>query len=324
MEVAYYDIYGFKMSVEGDEAIINSFNTEYKEFRTEGVEIMDLVIRPSNEDSLPIRLRMATKGIKIDFQKGIVEYEPGIPYDWLLYTIEPMIHWEDKCFLHCGAVSKDGIAILFPAEGGVGKTSMAMHMVQNGYEYLADDWLIIGKDGMAYPFPKTIHVFNYNLKGKTELQKKVLGAKRWYINLKFWALDLLPKIIPHRFVRIVAERLMPIFSVDLKTLNPAATRSKACPIKKVYWLIKDKKATTPYVKKPLEGELTSKMPYITALETNHFYRNYIEWVYSNKPVKWIENKIRDDEHIMKQAFSQAEILELHVPDKINPAEVLEL
>ena len=59
-------------------------------------------------------------------------------------------------------------------------------------------------------------------------------------------------------------------------------------------------------------------------EILNFYRNYIEWVYSNKPVKWIENKIKDDEHIMKQAFSQAEILELHVPDKINPAEVMKL
>jgi hypothetical protein len=163
-----YDIYGFVLAV--DEGMKKAFDLEYWRFATKKAKKVDLFVRKTEKKGLPVKLRMDTKGISLPFARGdkTVWYEPGVPGDWVLYTIEPFLRWKDKCFLHCGAVEKDGAAIVFPAASGVGKTTMAMYLTGKGYSYLADDWLIVGQDGMAYPFYKTVHVFDYNLKDKRE------------------------------------------------------------------------------------------------------------------------------------------------------------
>ena len=322
-KLTYYNIYGFVLAV--DSGIKKTFETEYWRFKVSTQKKVDLYVLKTDKKDLPVKLRLDTRGIYIPFGKNenIVFYEPGVRSDWVLYSIEPLIHWKDKCFLHCGAVSKNGQAIVFPAEGGVGKTTMATFLVSKGYEYLSDDWLIIGKDGNAYPFFKTIHVFDYNLKNKL-LAKKVLGKKRGFYTLLFKFLDLVPKILPNRFIRIMAERAKPIFSVDFTILHPNAELGKVCPIRKIYWLKKDPTITNPILKKIDSTKISEKMPYITALETNHFYKNYFEWVYNNLPNLEIEKRIETEKEILKQAFKGTESYELRVPVKIDPTKVFDL
>jgi len=322
-KLTYYNIYGFVLAV--DSGIKKTFETEYWRFKVSEPKKVDLYVLKTDKKDLPVKLRLDTRGIYIPFGKNenTVFYEPGVKSDWVLYSVEPLIHWKDKCFLHCGAVSKNGQAIVFPAEGGVGKTTMATFLVSKGYEYLSDDWLIIGKDGNAYPFFKTIHVFDYNLKNKT-LAKKVLGKKRTLYSLWFKFLDLVPKIFPNRFIRIMAERAKPIFSVDFTVLHPNAKLGKVCPIKKIYWLKKDPTIKNPILKKINSVNISEKMPYITALETNHFYKNYFEWVYNHAPNKEIEKRVETEKEILKQAFHGAESYELKVPVKIDANKVFKL
>jgi GTPase SAR1 family protein len=59
---------------------------------------------------------------------------------------------------------KNEEAFIFTGGGGVGKTSLVSNFLRRSYEYLGDDWILLGKQGIAYPFPKTVHVFDYNLK----------------------------------------------------------------------------------------------------------------------------------------------------------------
>lgn len=319
----YYNLYGFVLAVE--DSVNSAFELEYWRFRTRASEKVDLYVLETKKKDLPIKLRHDDKGISISFDKksNKVFYEPGVKSDWVLYTIEPLIRWKDKCFLHCGAVSKNGEAIIFPAEGGVGKTTMATYLVRRGYEYLSDDWLIIGKDGKAYPFFKTVHVFDYNLKDKG-LARRVLGSKRWYYKTLFFMLDLIPLFFRHRFARIVSERLKPIFSVDITKIMPGTKLAGVSEIKKIYWLKKDPSLKKPIIRKASYLDLAEKMPYITALETNHFYKNYLEYVYNNSPNKEFENKIEFDKEIFKSAFKKAEVYELVVPKKINPIDVEQL
>ena len=84
---------------------------------------------------------------------------------------------------------------------------------------------------------------------------------------------------------------------------------------------KDNNITKPTLKKSDCNVLSQKMPYITAMETNHFYKNYLDWVYHNQPNDEIESRIKKDKEIMRQAFESAEVYELLVPDKLNPSEV---
>ncbi len=321
-KLTFYDIYGFVIAVDG--AMQKAFDLEYWRFKTQHKNKADLYVIQTDKQDLPIKLRQDNKGIYIHFlgKEKKVLYEKGVRPDWVLYTVEPLINWKDKCFLHCGSVEKNGEAILFPAEGGVGKTTMATYLIQKGYGYLSDDWLIVGSDGKAYPFFKTLHIYDYNLKKDKKMAKRILGrGKFYYYSFLISLLDLIPKIVPHRFIRMAAERFKPIFSIDVSKLHEEAKLGKISKIKKIYWLKKDKKARKAYLVKSDYKKVAGKMPYITALETNHFYKNYLEWVYSNQQVKEIENKIEFDRKILESAFKNAEVYELFVPDKINPHEV---
>lgn len=322
-KLTYYDIYGFILAV--DEQINPAFYLEYWRFKTDKQKRVDLYVLNTTKKDLPVKLRMDDKGIYIPFgaNENTVYYESNVRADWVLYSIEPLIRWKDKCFLHCASVAKDGEAIVFPAAGGVGKTTMAMYLTNKGYEYLSDDWLIVGTDGKAYPFYKTVHVFDYNLKNK-EISKKVLGKKSWYYKSQIFFLSALPKLFPHRFMRILSDRLMPIFSVDIQKLHPNAKVGVPTTIKRIYWLKKDPSAKKPYLKKSDSFSLSEKMPYITAAEINHFYKNYLDWAYTHEPNPKIEGRIERDKKILAKSFSNSEIYELFVPEKLNPQDAYAL
>ncbi|MFC1952570.1 hypothetical protein ACFLWR_00365 [Chloroflexota bacterium] len=64
--------------------------------------------------------------------------------------------------VHAAAVSKDGHGLLFPAQSGVGKTTTAAYFTQAGYDFLGDDFVIIG-NGRVLSFLTPLNIFSYNL-----------------------------------------------------------------------------------------------------------------------------------------------------------------
>ena len=183
----YYNIYGFVLAV--DDTLSKAFDKEYWRFKTNKKTNADLYVKMDNSIKKHTYLREAKNGIYLPFKEGenTVYYDKGVNAEYLLYTIEPFIHWKDRSFLHCGAVSKENKAILFVGKGGVGKTSVVIYLIKNGFSYIADDWAIIG-NSKVYPFFKTVHIFDYNLKNK-ELAKRALGNKRFLYRIIFAFFD---------------------------------------------------------------------------------------------------------------------------------------
>jgi predicted ATPase len=103
---------------------------------------------------------------------------------------------------------KNEEAFIFTGGGGVGKTSLVSNFLRRSYEYLGDDWILLGKQGIAYPFPKTVHVFDYNLKDE-EIARRVLGSKRYYHKALFRFFDVGEKVVPNRYVRFLFQRFRP-------------------------------------------------------------------------------------------------------------------
>src|SRR3989344_2670255 len=315
---SYYDIHGFVIAVDNE--VNSAFFREYKRFlKKEKPSKIDLYIKKSNK-KLPITLPKDNRGISIPFNGNTVYFENGVWSDWLLYTIEPLIGWEDKCFLHCGAVEKDGNAYLFPAKSGVGKTSLATYLISRGYNYLADDWLIIGNK-KAYPFFKTFHIYDYNLRDK-KLAKKALGIKRFYYLPLIKLMDFLALVLRHRFIKIAIQRFKPIFPIDVEEMFPGKL-GKISKIKRVFLLEKNNTNDEIILEKIEPKEIATKMMYIWLNEANHFYRNYFEYAYDNGPVEKIEKRVEKDGKIMMDCFSEAETYRLHVPKHINPEKVYE-
>lgn len=84
------------------------------------------------------------------------------------HILEPLMYLsflkQDVLFMHSAGVSKDGLAYLFPAYGGTGKTTTCMRLLSHGYGFLGDDLIIVDpKKNLAYPYPRPLHIFTYNV-----------------------------------------------------------------------------------------------------------------------------------------------------------------
>lgn len=87
------------------------------------------------------------------------------------HVVQPIIEYKllekDIAFIHAGAAAKNGESFLLAGRGGVKKTSYLMHLLKNGWEYLADD-LVILRNGKLYSYPMCDTFFDYFFKYKKD------------------------------------------------------------------------------------------------------------------------------------------------------------
>jgi len=104
--------------------------------------------------------------------------------------------FSELLFLHGAAARICGKNILFPAWGGAGKTHLLLSMLRNGYQYIADDIIVVEpSSNTILPFQKTFNLLSYNFYDNRDLVKHLSLKKRfafgqWILILRM--IDLLP------------------------------------------------------------------------------------------------------------------------------------
>jgi hypothetical protein len=79
--------------------------------------------------------------------------------------------------IHASALELDGKAVLLPAWGGVGKSTIATRCLLHGRaRFLADDHAIIDQQGLAHLHPLPIHVYTYHMRQDAVLRERVLAS----------------------------------------------------------------------------------------------------------------------------------------------------
>lgn len=105
----------------------------------------------------------ATQGIK----EGVVNHIMG--YDFMLWVIPVALMKYNRLFFHCGAMEKDGKAIIITGTGGSGKTgTQLLAMSDYGFKYMADDFCVLSTSGTAYYFPKKIKIYQSDIEYKNK------------------------------------------------------------------------------------------------------------------------------------------------------------
>jgi hypothetical protein len=221
-KLSVYDVYGFVVAVEGP--VDKAFSEEYGYFKiSESPQKIDLFVKVNDaQRSLPTKLYGCLKGMYIPFDEDekTLGYDDGVALSKALYYFECLMWWPSKTSLHAGTVAKNGKAFVFTGGGGVGKTSIVLNLLKNGYDFLGDDWLII-EGNKAFPFPRRVHIFDYNLKDE-EIAKQVLGWKRYYYKPMLKLFESGGRLAPHKYPRFAFERLreQAMLSVDVqKTIS---------------------------------------------------------------------------------------------------------
>lgn len=65
-------------------------------------------------------------------------------------------HCQGVVFVHAGAVAWQGRVILIPGSSFSGKSTLTHQLVQEGAEYLSDEYAVIDQTGAVHPFPRPI------------------------------------------------------------------------------------------------------------------------------------------------------------------------
>jgi hypothetical protein len=63
-----------------------------------------------------------------------------------------------RVFIHSGAVSWKGRAIIIPAKSFRGKTALTAALVKRGALYYSDEYAVLDDEGFLHPFPKTLSI----------------------------------------------------------------------------------------------------------------------------------------------------------------------
>ncbi len=314
----FYNIYNFKIAVFGP--VRSSFEKEFSFFKTKSSkENPDLIIKPT-ERILPINvLRGAKESIGIPFEENNNEflYTFNAPHEPIINYSESLMMWQDKTFIHASAVSKNNKSYIFTGESGIGKTNTVLNLIKNGFDYISDDWLIIGNN-KAYPFPKTIHIFCYNLADK-EIANAVLGHKVFFYKFICSLLTFVYKISPNRFLNILIDKYRPRFDRPFINIFPKANIGNPCYVEKIFFIEK-KDIKKIEIKDNLNPqELATRMSYYNFYEKGSpLFREYSRYVQkSGFCNKKLDNRLKHDYNIMYGTFKNIKLKRVLLPIKIN-------
>lgn len=83
--------------------------------------------------------------------------------------------------VHASCVGKDSKAYLFSGFGGAGKTIIALSLVEKGFDFMGDHFVILG-NGVALSFPSAMHIFDFNL--LPSVRNRMRGMDRISLRLK--------------------------------------------------------------------------------------------------------------------------------------------
>ncbi len=87
--------------------------------------------------------------------------------------MEYMTHFQllrrGSVFCHSSAFRINDTGVLCPAWRNVGKTNLLLQFLQNGAEYIADDWSVVQRDGNFRCLPKRLNLLYYNFDQFPEL-----------------------------------------------------------------------------------------------------------------------------------------------------------
>jgi len=94
--------------------------------------------------------------------------------------------FDDFVLLHAGVVVKDNQAVILAGSPGVGKTTLVLRLLEEGFTFFADDFCPVHKEtGLVHRFPRSVWVVDRSIhnglksgrKGKTSVAPDQLGAK---------------------------------------------------------------------------------------------------------------------------------------------------
>ena len=137
--------------------------------------------------SIAMREKRAWKRAMVSLRKGWRYYHTHGQGAYLHYLkrfvfyvympwVQMMLLRKGAAFCHSSAIVRDGKGILFPAWGGVGKTGIMSLYLEEGWQFLSDDFCILDQHGGMYLHPMPMHIYKFHEMQCESLAKRMLAG----------------------------------------------------------------------------------------------------------------------------------------------------
>lgn len=214
------------------------------------------------------------------------------------YIVEFLINYlmllKGYSLIHAAGVTKNGQAYIFPARGSAGKTTLALNLVNKGYEYLGDDYVILHKNSVL-SYGSSLHFFSYHLKILDKIFGEHLSAgQRLSIKMR------------NLVYKVTGKRLL--YRIKIKDLIPEAEMKKDSSIKSLIFLIRKIGINSPIFRKVSKKDAIRMMISIMKLECSHSTRYYMDaytMVFPNSKLAGHWDRLRKyyEKDLSKQVYS---------------------
>ncbi|HOI97798.1 MAG TPA: hypothetical protein PLA19_04840 [Candidatus Pacearchaeota archaeon] len=224
---------------------------------------------------------------------------------------------KNHALMHAAAVSFDDVNYLFPAFGGVGKTTAIAKIIDHGGKLFGDDLIIVNSREM-FAYPIDFSVYPYHLKVLPIKSSFVAGklkmAKRLDSVAGFLAkFDFLPVQLAKKAIGYLSPPLVNVPPRDIFGANCLARRG--VPQKILYLERKALPGDEIIVGKITASDLAIKAANIMFHEWNQAMR--IMYVYSALSGFSMKKIFSDILSMYEEIFSRGDCYSLTIPDEIT-------
>jgi hypothetical protein len=114
---------------------------------------------------------------RLKYQFGEPTYEQNFEFLIDMLGASNAARNENYVVLHAGAVSYNGIGIIFPADSYSGKSTLTAEFVKQGATYYSDEYAVISRDGRLFPYIKPISLREPGGWDQTDFDVRSFGGK---------------------------------------------------------------------------------------------------------------------------------------------------
>ena len=214
------------------------------------------------------------------------------------FLIQFKLNERGYSLVHASCVSRNNHAYLFPALSGGGKTTVAMHFVENGFDFLGDNFVVL-HDGEALSFLSPLNIFTYNL---TPIIKSNLGVGKMII-----------LALKHLLYKMTLGYAKIFTKINVRTVFPNAIVDKSI-VDSVSILIPKEEVRIENISKE---ELIGHLAMNQKLESSSFLDYMLEYSYMFPDSKLATHWNRYKENLRKNIGEDIPIYKIEVPQKYD-------
>lgn len=332
-----FDVHGWTLKVEGDHAVNAEFRREFGPFRcSRPVRRPDVLVRRATSATQSrISAKGETRGLDLaSLGEGEDEDAILLTYDSTLSRTGRslvvnftrfLMNWPDKCLAHGAALHRSNRALVVFAAPNVGKTTLVLGMLAQGFQYVADDWLVIDSNGNVYSAPVSLRLYYYNLLQSRTLCARLVGRatahQRLAARSKWVLYNLARRISWHRYVQFGVEKLLahPEFEVQLSDLVESV--GEGIPATCAIWLSRDDVDTIKYCEEDC-SELARRVAASFMFEYGEYFRWYYKVAqHGCRPQRGIERRHQHTINIIERGLERVPCYRVVLPRHIRDTEM---